>query len=289
MQAILKREFRSYFTSMTGYVFLACVLFFVGVYFMSFNLNNGYPFFAYALVGGVNTVFMFMVPILTMKSFAEERKAKTDQILLTAPVSVKGIVMGKYLSMMGVVGLSLVVCCFCPLIISGTHNWYPATDYATIFAYLCMMSLYVSVGMFISSTTDNQIIAAVLTFLALLLLRFWDTLIGYIPTTEMASAIGFGVMAVLVGFLSFAVSRNQVLGVGVAVGGIAVDTVWYFLNPSAFEGLITKVLKIFSCGDVMQNFAYSSVFDFGGIFYYLSVSALFIFLTCQMIQKRRWN
>ena len=289
MYAIYKREFRSYFTSMTGYVFLSGVLFFIGTYFMSLNLNNGFPFFSYVLAGGASTVYMFLVPILTMKSFAEERKAKTDQILLTAPVPVQGIVMGKFLSMMSVVAITLGVCCFCPLIISGTHNWYPATDYATIFAFFCMIALYVSIGMFISSCTDNQIIAAVLTFLFLLLIRFWDTLIGYIPATEMASAIGFGVLALIVGFLAYAISKNQVLGVAVAIVGLAVDVIWYLVNPAAFSGLITSVLKIFSSGDVLHNFAYSSVFDFGGIFYYLSVSGLFIFLTCQMIQKRRWN
>ena len=98
MTAIYKRELRSYFTSMTGYVYAASVTLFVGIYFMIMNLKMGYPYFASALSGAV-TILIFAVPVLTMRSMAEERHAKTDQLLITAPVSVTAIVTGKFFAM----------------------------------------------------------------------------------------------------------------------------------------------------------------------------------------------
>ena len=101
MKAIYKRELKSYFQSMIGYAFVAFLMLFMGIYFTAYNLNAGYPYFAYVLS---STLFIFMiaVPVLTMRSFAEERKSKTDQLLLTAPVSVTGIVLGKFLAMITV-------------------------------------------------------------------------------------------------------------------------------------------------------------------------------------------
>ena len=289
MLAVYKREFRSYFQSMIGYVFLSCVLAFIGIYFLSFNLLGGYPFYSYVMASGASTIFMFMVPILTMKSFAEERKAKTDQMLLTAPVSVTQIVLGKYFSMMSIVAIALLICSLCPLVIATTGNSYLATDYATIFAFFCMAGLYVSIGMFISSCTENQIISAVLSFIVLIVLYLWDTIVGYIPETEFASMVGFLIHTLSLSAMIYAISKNGLLTLIIGGGGIVVDVIWYLVQPSSFGGLINKVLSIFSCNEIVNNFAYYSVFDFGGLFYYISVSALFVFLTCQMIQKRRWS
>lgn len=289
MLAIYKREFRSYFQSMIGYVFLSCVLAFVGIYFLSFNLIGGYPFYSYVMAGGAATIFMLTVPILTMKSFAEERKAKTDQMLLTAPVSVAKIVLGKYFAMMSVVAIAMLVCSLCPLVIATTGNSYLATDYATIFAFFCMAGLYVSIGMFISSCTDSQAIAAALACGILLILYLWDTLISYIPETEFASMVGFLILSAVVAVMIYAISKNGPLAVAIGGLGMVVDVAWYLIQPAAFAGRINQVLSIFSCSGIINNFAYYSVFDFGGLFYYISVSGLFIFLTCQMIQKRRWS
>ena len=96
MKAIYKRELKSYFQSMIGYAFIAFLLAFVGIYFMAYNLNAGYPYFSYAL-SGVMFMFLVAVPILTMKSFSEERKSKTDQLLLTSPVRLVDVVLGNIL------------------------------------------------------------------------------------------------------------------------------------------------------------------------------------------------
>ena len=98
MRAIYRRELKSYFHSMIGYVFIAFLVAFTGVYFMAYNLNYGYPYFSYVLSATI-FIYLIAIPILTMRSFAEERKNKTDQMLLTAPVSLFQVVMGKYLAM----------------------------------------------------------------------------------------------------------------------------------------------------------------------------------------------
>ena len=101
MTAIYKRELKSYFQSMTGYVLIAFLVIFTGIYFMAYNLNSGYPYFSYVLMN-INYVLIIIIPMLTMRSFAEERKNKTDQLLLAAPVKLFDIVMGKYLAMVTV-------------------------------------------------------------------------------------------------------------------------------------------------------------------------------------------
>ena len=104
MLAIYKRELKSYFQSMIGCVFIAFLVAFAGIYFMAYNLNAGYPYFSYTL-SGVLIVFLVGIPLITMKSFSEERRNKTDQLLLTAPVSLRQVVMGKYLAMVSVLAV----------------------------------------------------------------------------------------------------------------------------------------------------------------------------------------
>lgn len=137
MTAVYKRELRSYFTSMVGYVFIAILIFFVGIYFMAYNLFGGYPSFGYVLLS-CTIIFMVAVPILTMRSMAEDRRGKTDQLLLTSPVSLTGIVLGKYLAMVTVLLVPILLICFCPLIIAMNGSATLTADYAAILAFFCM-------------------------------------------------------------------------------------------------------------------------------------------------------
>ena len=119
MLAIYKKELRSYFTSMIGWVFIAFMLVLVGLYFMVYNLLNGYTNFSYVFQG-VQMFFVFLlVPVLTMRIVAEENRQKTDQLLYTAPVSISKIIMGKYLALITLFGLAMLVVCLYPLILSG--------------------------------------------------------------------------------------------------------------------------------------------------------------------------
>lgn len=154
MLAIYKREVRSYFNSMIGCVFAAFLTIIGGVYFMVYNLYSGYPFFAYSLAG---VIFMLLisVPVLSMKSFAEDRKNKTDQLLLTSPVSLVEIVLGKYLAMVTVFAIPCVIYCIFPLItkIQGTAHF--LVDYSSILAFFLLGCVFIAIGMFLSSLTES--------------------------------------------------------------------------------------------------------------------------------------
>ena len=288
MTAIYKKELRAYFTSVTGYIVIAAMLMFIGIYFTANNLNYGRPSFAYALVS-VALIIIIAVPLLTMRSFAEERKSRTDQLLLTAPVSVASIVVAKWLSMMTVLAVPMGVSCICPLIMLTTGAGTPLVDYSTIFAFYCMCGVYVAIGELISSITENQIVAAVLTFVALLVLYLWDSLVGFIPGSAMASYVCLLVLVAIICIVAYSYSKNALATVIIGFAGVAASTVLYFVMGSKMESMVPNVLANFSMMAPLYNFAYYSIFDLRGIILYLSLAALFLVMTMQTVQKRRWS
>lgn len=239
MKAIYKRELKSYFQSMIGYAFIAFLMLFVGIYFTAYNLNAGYPYFSYTLSA---TLFVFMigVPVLTMKSFAEERKSKTDQLLLTAPVSVTGIVLGKLLAMITVFLIPVVLSCIYPLIIKMQGIAYLKVDYAAILVYFAIGCVYIAIGMFLSALTESQIIAAVSTFAVLLVSNMWSGLIEFLPDGTLGTWL------------------KEMLG------------------KLDFASLLSSLIS-------------SSLLDVSGLMLCISLVFLFVFLTIQTIQKRRWS
>ena len=141
MTAIYKRELKSYFQSMTGYVLIAFLVIFTGIYFMAYNLNSGYPYFSYVLMN-INYVLIIIIPMLTMRSFAEERKNKTDQLLLAAPVKLFDIVMGKYLAMVTVFAVPCLIFCIFPIIIKSFGTAYLKVDYLSILMFFLLGCSY---------------------------------------------------------------------------------------------------------------------------------------------------
>lgn len=221
MTAVYRRELRSYFSSMIGYVFIAVVVFFIGVYFMANNLFYGDPRFSLTLTN-VMVVFLVAIPVLTMKSMAEERRSRTDQLLLTAPVSLTAVVLGKYLAMVTVLAIPLALSCLCPLIIAANGTACLASDYATILAFFLMGCVFVAVGLFISALTESQIIAAVGTFAALLVLYLWDALMSFLPDA-LANILGqFSFGSVLNNFAGYNVFDLGGLVLYVSLAGLFV-------------------------------------------------------------------
>ena len=163
MFAVLKREFRSYFQNVVGWLFVAVLMALFGLYFYVYNLRQGYPYLYYTL-SAITIIFMIAVPILTMRSFAEDRKNKTDQLMLTAPVPVAKIVLGKYLAMLAVFTVDIAVFCVMPLILRAFGTIPMGESYIAILAFWLYGAASIAVGMFISALTESQVIAAVLTF-----------------------------------------------------------------------------------------------------------------------------
>lgn len=288
MRAIYKREFQSYFRSMTGNVFVALLVVFTGIYFMAYNLNMGYPYFSYSLAGSL-MVYLVAIPILTMRSFSEERKNKTDQLLLTAPVSLFKVILGKYLAMISVLAIPMVIFCLFPLIIKMQGTAYLGIDYLSILVFYLLGCVYVAIGMFISSLTESQIIASISTFGILLVLYLWNGILGFLPSSAIGGLIGILLLfTVAVGYI-YHMTGNVILSGGLEVLGIVAGVVTYLVKSSLFENLLTNCLSGLALTDVFSGIADNSILDVSGIVLYLSLIVIFFFLTVQTFQKRRWS
>lgn len=173
MFAIFKREFKSYFQTVIGWLFVAAFLCVFGLYFYAYNLRNGYPYISYTL-SAISFVLLIAVPILSMRCFTDERRTKTDQLILTSPVSIGKIVAGKYLAMVAVFSIDILVFALSPLVMSlfGTVGW--GECYVSLFGFWLYGASCIAVGMFVSSLTESQIISAIVSF-ALLFMSYMMT------------------------------------------------------------------------------------------------------------------
>ena len=250
MTAIFKRELKSYLTSMVGYLFIFFVLVLTGIYFSAYQLSGGYSKFEYTL-SALTFVFLIGVPILSMRVLAEERKQKTDQLLLTAPVSVWDIVLGKYFALVAV------------------------------FANL-------AIGVFMSALTESQVIAAVLTFVFLFAFYMMNGISSFFSQTSMSTAVAFGLLIVAVAIIIYTMIKNILISAVIGAAGEIALVIVYVVKSSIFQGGIQKVLNVFNLSGHYDNFT-NGVFDVTGIVYFISVVAICLFLTMQSIQKRRWN
>ena len=148
MTAVYKKEWKSLLTSMIGYVFIAFLLAVTGIYFTAYHLQAMYPKFAYTLQAAL-FIFLILVPVLTMRILAEGRRQKTDQLLLTSPVSVTGVVLGKFLALVSVFLLPVLILAVYPLILSqfGTISF--RESYTALFGFFLLGSCYLSIGLFL--------------------------------------------------------------------------------------------------------------------------------------------
>ena len=288
MLAIYKRELKSYFHSMTGCVFIAFLVMFTGIYFMAYNLNAGYPYFSYTLSGSL-IVFLVGIPLLTMRSFSEERKTKTDQLLLTAPVSLTKVVLGKYFAMVTVLAVPNVIFCLFPLLIKLQGTAYLLVDYSSIAVFFLLGCVYLAIGMFMSSLTESQIIAFISTFGILLLLYLWDGILSFLPGSALSGMIGILLILTLIVVYIYHMTKNWMLAAGIEAVGIAATLIVYFVKSSLYENLLTKLLGRLALADVFMNISSSNIVDVSGLLLYVSILIIFVFLTIQTIQKRRWS
>ncbi len=287
MLAVYKKELRSYLTSMVGYVFIAFVLLILGIYFTAYNLQYASPDFG-ATLSSVTFLFLVITPILTMRILAEEKKNRTDQLLLTAPVSVWKVILGKYLSIVTIYAIPVVISAFYPLIMGryGVIS-YPMA-YVAVIGFFFLGCAQIAVGLFLSSVTESQVIAAVLTFGILFCSYMMDGIESFFSDTAVSSMVAFLILAVVLGIVVYQLTKNIIFSS--CVGGVLVIVVAavYFIKPTIFTGLIQKFLNLFAIANHFDNFV-GGIFDVTGIIYMVSVVCIFVFLTVQCIQKRRWS
>jgi len=287
MTAIYKRELKSYLTSMVGYLFIFFILVLTGIYFSAYQLSAAYPKFEYTL-SAVTFVFLIGVPILTMRVLAEERKQKTDQLLLTAPVSVGNIVIGKYLALVTVYAIPILVMCTYPLIMSKFGTVAFGSAYTAILGFFLLGCANIAIGVFMSALTESQVIAAVLTFVLLFAFYMMNGISSFFSKTSMSTCVTFGLLILAAAIILYTMIKNALISAIAAVIGEVILVVVYVVKSSVFEGGIQKVLNVFNLSGHFDNFT-SNIFDIKGIVYFLSVIAVCLFLTMQSISKRRWN
>ncbi len=233
MKAIFKRELRAYFTSPIGYVFIGVFAFIYGFYFNTYVIEGGMGDISNPLGSGL-LILVLLTPVLTMRLIAEERGGKTDQLLLTAPVSVWGIVLGKLFAAMCVFlcAMATTLPYLAIVAVHGAPLW--GKILGTYLGFFLLGTCFISIGMFFSSVTESQIIALVVSLGVLLMLFLMANL------------------------------------------------------PSVGVGLIDKAISLVSVTERFEDFIIG-VLKLESIFYYLSFSALFVFLTVRSVEKRRWS
>ena len=234
MRAVLKREFRAYFQSPLGYVLIAAMAFFTNYYFFTYNLYGMTTDFS-RLFELLFTVVLFLVPVLTMRLLSEDKRSRTDQLLLTAPISRLGIVLGKYFAALFVYLISISF----TLADAAIASCYAAVEWPVVVGHFLGLFLLgaslISVCMFLSGLTESQVVAAVLGFVTSLFLLLMDSL-SYVVPAQWA------------------------------------------------HGLV----KYMSFNDRYVPFTYGVV-DFSNTLFFISFAALFLYLSAQMLEKRRWS
>ena len=287
MAAIFKREFKSYFSGMMGWVLTGVMLLFGGIYFTAANLQGGYTDFTITLYSFVIVLLVF-IPLLTMRSFAEEKRARTDQLLLTSPVSVPGIVLGKSLSLVAMFAVPVAVLALYPLLMRALGGADLAASYSGFLAYLLMAAAGIAVCMYLSALTENQIIAALSGFGVLLVSYLLPSIQTLFTAGSGLALIVFGVVLGAAALAAGLRSRSLALGGGVfAVGGVVL-AVFCGTNNAFLSSAFIAVLGALALCEPFLSFA-NGLFDLGALVYYASVAALFLFLTGQALEKRRWN
>ena len=287
MRAVYKKELKGYLTSMQGYVFMAFILLIIGIYFTAYNLNYASPDFGYTL-SAITFVFLIITPVLTMRILAEEKKNKTDQLLLTSPVPVWKIVLGKYLGMVTIYLIPVLIAGLYPFILSkyGTVSYSMA--FTAIIGFFFLGCANLSIGLFLSSITESQVIAAVLTFAALFCSFMMNGIESFFSQTAITSMMAFLVLAVVAAVFVYQMTKDNLLtGItGIVLEGIVL--IVYFVKFFLYEGAIQKLLDLLAVTNHFDNFV-GGILDLTGIVYMLSVICIFVFLTIQSIQKRRWS
>lgn len=287
MIAILKHELRLYFHSLTAYVFGAFLLLIVGIGSMLYNLQAAVSNFEYVLSFS-SMVFAVIVPILTMRVIAEERKQKTDQLLYSLPISTTKVVVGKYLALLVLYLIPLAIISTYPLIFSQYGEVYLLTSYGSLIAYFIMGAALIAIGVFVSSLTENQGFAAGIGIAAILFNYFSVSLAEYVSATAVGSSIVLFVLAGVLGWIIKHLTRNDNLGYGVGLTLMAAVVAVFWIDSSKLEGLVPEIMKQLSLFDRFETFV-NGVFDMTAIVYFVSVIIFFLFLSVQSLEKRRYN
>ena len=287
MRAIFQHELRGAFHGLAAYLFCAFLLVFVGVGAMIYNIQAAVANFEYVLQF-VCIGLVVIVPVLTMRSFAEERRQKTDQLLYSLPLGTWDIVAGKYLALVTVFLVPMVFISAYPLLFSLYGEVYLPSAYGSLIAFLLLGAALIAAGIFVSSLTESQGFAAGIAIAAFLLNYYSVSLAEQVSATALGSLLALGVTALLLVLLIRALTRNAALAWG--VGGVCAlaALVVYLIDAVKLEGLLPTLMEKLSLFERFYPFV-NGIFDWTSVVFYGSVIVFFLFLTVMSLEKRRYN
>ena len=287
MTAVLKHELRNYFHTLTAYVFGAFLLAFIGLGATLYNLQAAVSNFEFVLSFG-SLVFVVIVPILTMRVIAEEKKQRTDQLLYSLPITTTEVVLGKYLALLVVYLIPLAVVSVYPLIFARYGDVYLLTSYGSIFAFFVLGAALIALGVFISSLTDNQGFAAGIGIAVILLNYYSASLSEYVSSTPAGALIVAFALVIVLGVVIRHLTKNEHLAYGFYFPAGGAVLILYLADSEAFSGLLPSVMKTLSLFERFYVFV-NGVFDLTAIVYFVTFAAFFLFLSVQSLEKRRYN
>lgn len=286
MKAVFKHELSLYYHGLLAYVFGAFLLEFIGIGAMMYNINRAVANFEYAL-GTFCIGFVALVPILTMRVLAEEKKQKTDQLLSLLPITGVDIVLGKYFAMAVVFVAPMIVACIYPFIFSLYGDVYLPTSYGALFAFICLGLALIAIGMFISSLTESQGMAAGICVVVMLFCYYSASLADYISSTAFNVA-ALLVLSALLALIVRKLTRSDAAGLIILVLCVAAVGITWLVSPDSLETLLPDLMNKLSLFERFYTFV-NGVFDVTAIVYYASVAVFFLFLCVQSWEKKRYN
>lgn len=287
MSAVFRHELRMMFSSLTAYVYGMFSLLAVAIYMMYYNLSVGYANFEYALAGA-SFAFLIIIPIITMRIIAEEKKQKTDQLLYSLPISTTQVVVGKFLAVFVTSVIPLFIVSVYPVILKNYGNLYLPTAFGALFGYIMLAAALLSIGIFISSLTESQPMAAGICFAVMILNFYMVTLAEYSTSSAYGSLIALLIAEFLLALLVRHMTGNDLMAEIIGGAAMAGTLAAYFYNKDWFEGLFPAILKKLSVYERFYEFV-DGIFDYTHVVYFISVIVFFLFLTVQSLEKRRYN
>lgn len=286
MIAIFKREMRSYFHNVIGFVFLALLLLAAGAFCAIFNVILGSAHFEDAMYY-MQLALIIVIPLLTMRAMTEERRSRTDQLLYSLPVPLYKIVLGKYLAMVVMLGLGCLIIAVYPLILTMFGMTGLGTAYATLFGLFLLGAALIAFCMFLSSMTENQLIAMVLCIVGVLALFLVDTFVAYFTSVgALLSFVVLIILALLAALGVYGLTKNAWFSGLIALLGVLPQIIVFVINSALYDGLLYRVLSSLSLFYRYTVFS-SGVFDLTTIVYDILFAALFVFMTWLVMDKRR--
>jgi len=286
MTAIIKKELKNYFNHIAGYVFLFFYTVLTAIFFIMTNVMQFSAEYFHTLINSI-MIFMLMIPMLTMRLFAEEYAQKTDQLLFTAPISTTSIVLGKFFAACLMLFIGMAITFIFPYLISAYGQLPMSRIIGTYVGYYLLGCSFISIGILVSVATYSQVVAAIGSFALIFIFFMMGGFITAIPATRDAGLISAAVFSIAVSYIFYSSTKNTWASGGVLAVLISVFGIIYSVAPGFYDGLAIRSLQWVSLVSRFQSFSLG-ILEVADVAYYISFSLLFCFFAINIIEKRRW-